>query len=344
MEFAEFLTVARDAGGRARWKILGPFRGSGSLVLVREMNRGAEATLVADHASGMTLAGQILRERDVAGAEAVDGAVVKADLDFAFQRDHVLAAGGVVPVVEVAGRSRPEHDALGRMQRREIRALRTCPLGDCSAMWRFSWAPRLRTTVFTRFFAARRPRRWGADVSQARPEARLWVREARAHDDEICTQGAGWPRDRHANHARQALAQWRTELIVDEHGGPDVVTTQQRAIVDLAVKTKLLLDSIDAWLFAQKSLVNATRRSVYPVVLQRQQMADPLARYMKDLGLERRAKPAPDLTGCLAKNYGGKRSPQGLRSAVVAVTNSSVSDSPEAPPAPDDPVATAAPL
>ena len=54
---------------------------------------------------------------------------------------------------------------------------------------------------------------------------------------------------------------------------------------------------------------------------------------MKDLGLERRAKPAPDLTGYLAKNYGGKRSPQGLRSAVVAVTNPSVSDSPEAPPA-----------
>ena len=103
----------------------------------------------------------------------------------------------------------------------------------------------------------------------------------------------------------KALALWRSDLIEDL-GGPDVVTTQQRAIVDLAVKTKLLLDSIDAWLFAQKSLVNATRRSVHPVVLQRQQMADSLARFMKDLGLDRRAKQAPDLTGYLAKQYGDK--------------------------------------
>ena len=136
----------------------------------------------------------------------------------------------------------------------------------------------------------------------------------------------------------KALAQWRSDLI-DDLGGPDVVTTQQRAIVDLAVKTKLLLDSIDAWMFTQKSLVNVKRKAVLPVVMQRQQMADGLARYMKDLGLERRAKKAPDLTGYLAKQYGGKGgngakalpkaadAPLQPVPAPGAVTNSSDSDS-----------------
>jgi hypothetical protein len=43
----------------------------------------------------------------------------------------------------------------------------------------------------------------------------------------------------------RALLQWRNELIEDL-GGMDAVTTQQLAIVELAVKSKLMLDSIDA--------------------------------------------------------------------------------------------------
>jgi len=34
---------------------------------------------------------------------------------------------------------------------------------------------------------------------------------------------------------------------VSELGGKDAVSTQQSAVVELAVRTKLLLDSIDAW-------------------------------------------------------------------------------------------------
>jgi len=40
----------------------------------------------------------------------------------------------------------------------------------------------------------------------------------------------------------------------------------------------------------QKSLVNHRKRVVYPAVLQRQQLADALARYMTQLGLEKRSK------------------------------------------------------
>ena len=87
----------------------------------------------------------------------------------------------------------------------------------------------------------------------------------------------------------KALAQWRKELIEDL-GGPEAVSTQKQAIIDLAVHTKLLLDSIDAWLLKQPSLVNARRRAVLPVVLQRQHLAESLARSLTQLGLERRTK------------------------------------------------------
>jgi len=43
------------------------------------------------------------------------------------------------------------------------------------------------------------------------------------------------------------LAKWRADLIADL-GGTDEISTQQSALVDLAVKSKLLLDSIDNWL------------------------------------------------------------------------------------------------
>ncbi len=86
-----------------------------------------------------------------------------------------------------------------------------------------------------------------------------------------------------------ALKKWRRELIEDS-GGADNISTQQSALVDLAVKSKLLLDSIDAWLLTQPSLVNARKRSLLPVVLQRQTLADGLARYLAMLGLQRRVK------------------------------------------------------
>jgi hypothetical protein len=101
--------------------------------------------------------------------------------------------------------------------------------------------------------------------------------------------------DKRSSTARALLA-WRRELEADL-GGPEAFTAQQRAIVDVASTTKLLLDSVDRWLLEQgDGLVNRKRRAVYPVVLQRQQLADALARYMGQLGLERRAKPAPSLT------------------------------------------------
>jgi hypothetical protein len=47
-------------------------------------------------------------------------------------------------------------------------------------------------------------------------------------------------------------------------------------------------------------LVNARKRTLLPVVRERQALADALARYLAQLGLERRAKPVADLATYLA--------------------------------------------
>ena len=83
------------------------------------------------------------------------------------------------------------------------------------------------------------------------------------------------------------LATWEADLVRDLGGD---ISTQQAAIVDLAVRTKLLLDSVDAWLLVQPSLVNARRKALLPVVRERQQLADSLARMLERLGLERKTK------------------------------------------------------
>jgi hypothetical protein len=85
------------------------------------------------------------------------------------------------------------------------------------------------------------------------------------------------------------LKKWRADLVADL-GGEDNVSVQQSALIDLTVKSKLLLDSIDAWLLTQPTLINKRKKALLPVVLQRQQLADGLARYLSQLGLERKVK------------------------------------------------------
>lgn len=87
----------------------------------------------------------------------------------------------------------------------------------------------------------------------------------------------------------KALAAWRNELLADL-GGVEAVSTQELSIVELAVRSKLMLDSIDAWLLAQPCLINRRKRTLLPVIPQRTQLADALARYLAALGLKRRAQ------------------------------------------------------
>jgi hypothetical protein len=105
----------------------------------------------------------------------------------------------------------------------------------------------------------------------------------------------------------KALAQWRVGLIADL-GGQDNVSVQQATLVDLCVKSKLLLDSIDTWLLNQNTLVNPRKKALLPVVTQRQQLADGLAKYLSMLGLERRVR-VRTLQEILAQDDGKENKP-----------------------------------
>ncbi len=102
---------------------------------------------------------------------------------------------------------------------------------------------------------------------------------------------------------------WKDALIEDL-GGEEQVSAQQLTVLELAARTKVLLDGIDAWLFEQPSLVNKRDRKLFTVVKERQQLADSLARYMSMLGLERRSK-VYDLADYVVETYGDGEAAEG---------------------------------
>jgi hypothetical protein len=97
----------------------------------------------------------------------------------------------------------------------------------------------------------------------------------------------------------RALIAWRRDLLADL-GGEAACSAQQRMLVEDAVRARLYLDHLDAYLLEQASLVNMRRRIVVPVLVARQQIADHLLRVLGQLGLERRAPAAPTLGQLLA--------------------------------------------
>ena len=94
----------------------------------------------------------------------------------------------------------------------------------------------------------------------------------------------------------KALAAFKADLVRDLGGD---LTTQELVLVDLAVRQKLLLESVDSWLLVQPSLVLARKKVVLPVVKDRQALVDSLARIMAQLGLRRRAVDGADATKAL---------------------------------------------
>ena len=116
----------------------------------------------------------------------------------------------------------------------------------------------------------------------------------------------------------KALTAWRSDLAADL-GGFDALSTQQRALLDEAVKLKLMLDAVDAWVLAQPSLIDKRKRALLPVVRERLALVGQLQSLLRDLGLERRPKDPLDLTAYMA----GK--------APTPPTATTAAPSPEAP-------------
>jgi hypothetical protein len=108
--------------------------------------------------------------------------------------------------------------------------------------------------------------------------------------------------DRRTVAAREAL-RFKADLI-SALGGEADLSPQRRRLVDLTVRAAILVDHVDAWLFEQKSLINHRNRSLLPVLVQRQGLAEGLAKLLDRLGLDRVPAKVPTLAEYLAQKYG----------------------------------------
>jgi hypothetical protein len=104
--------------------------------------------------------------------------------------------------------------------------------------------------------------------------------------------------DRRTSAAR-ALLQWRARLLADL-GGAEVISAQRAVLVDVACRTKAMLDHVDEYLLSRDSIINKRARALLPIVRERQSIADSLARVLGQLGLDRLAPIAPSLAGYIA--------------------------------------------
>jgi hypothetical protein len=125
-----------------------------------------------------------------------------------------------------------------------------------------------------------------------------------------------------------ALRKWKADLVRDL-GGEDSISTQQQTLIELAARSKIMLDSVDNWILAQPTLVNARKKTILSVVQQRQVIADGLIRIMKDLGLERRSKEVT-LKDYLSDKYGDDENKGKKREPSVHV-GKPASDNPASP-------------
>jgi hypothetical protein len=101
----------------------------------------------------------------------------------------------------------------------------------------------------------------------------------------------------------KALDEFRDALLADL-GGADAVSKQQEIIITLATRTHFLVESLDAYIFSMKSPVNKQRRCLYPVIRERQSLADSLAKHLAMLGLEKKQPPAKPLHEYIAEPVG----------------------------------------
>lgn len=111
--------------------------------------------------------------------------------------------------------------------------------------------------------------------------------------------------DRRTVAARKALA--LREDLVSALGGEANLSPQRLRLIDMTVRAALLVDHVDAWLFAQPLLVNRRSRALVPVLVQRQALAEHLAKLLDRLGLDRVPQKVQDLSEYIAARYGNRQ-------------------------------------
>jgi hypothetical protein len=98
----------------------------------------------------------------------------------------------------------------------------------------------------------------------------------------------------------QAMAALGAQMI-DDKGGPENVSTAERILIDLGVAAAMKHEAVARYLLTLPSLVDKRHRRVWQVVRDANALAAHLQGLLRDLGVERRAKPVPDLGTYLAQ-------------------------------------------
>jgi hypothetical protein len=132
--------------------------------------------------------------------------------------------------------------------------------------------------------------------------AYMTERQPTSHDRCVALQGEKDMTQDSCATTGPPLSAWGQEMLVDL-GGEGTVSARQRALVEVADRTRSYIEAIDTWIAEHGALVNSRTRAVYPVLRERQQLAEALVRILVILGLERRQVTGPDLSAYLRTRY-----------------------------------------
>jgi hypothetical protein len=94
--------------------------------------------------------------------------------------------------------------------------------------------------------------------------------------------------DRRTHVARGLLA-WKN-AILNDLGGASEVSAARMGLVDMACRTRLLIEHCDAWMMEQKNLIDEKEKKLLPIVLERQKLVDSLGKLLVHVGLKKQAR------------------------------------------------------
>ena len=107
------------------------------------------------------------------------------------------------------------------------------------------------------------------------------------------------------------MSQWQDALVQDLGGD---VSAQEATIIELATRTKFLLDGIDAWLRSQgRPPVDKRPKKLWHVVKDTMPMRNALVGIMTSLGLERQEPKGISLSEYVEEQYGDREPAPGPR-------------------------------
>jgi len=98
-----------------------------------------------------------------------------------------------------------------------------------------------------------------------------------------------------------AVRRWKEDVRRDLGGD---LTRAQETLLEAAAQAWVILSSLDDWIARQPSLVTR-KRALLPIVMQRMQIAEGLAKHLERLGPERKARDPGTLESYLAEKARG---------------------------------------